>query len=79
MRSNFTVLVARVLTKNMPFFGKFAAGMVKNIKHQYYHETSQKSEVVGPLVSLLQYFHSYKIKFGFLWEYFPNVKQSMMT
>ena len=49
--SNFTVLVARVLKKHMPFFKKFATGVTKHIKHEHYAETSQKSEVVSHYVN----------------------------
>ncbi len=49
VKTNFVVLVARVLQKHMPFFKHFAAGMLRHIKHEHYLETSQKSEVVSVL------------------------------
>lgn len=55
MKSNFVVLVARILRKHMPFFKKFAVGMLSHIKHQHYLEASQKSEVV----SVLKYVPTY--------------------
>lgn len=53
MKSNFVILIARVLRKHMPFFKKFAAGMLRHIKHDHYAETSQKSEIVSGLSILI--------------------------
>ena len=47
LQDNFTIHVSRVLKKYMPFFEKFASGMERHIKHKFYKETSQKSEVVS--------------------------------
>ena len=43
----FAILASRVLKKYKPFFICFASGLEKHIKHKYYHEMSQKSEVVS--------------------------------
>ena len=43
---NFTYIFTRVLKRHVPFVKKYAAGLDKHTKHQYYDELSQKSEVV---------------------------------
>lgn len=43
----FGVHVAKVLKKCMPFFEKFGKGLEKHLKHVYYREMSQKSEVMS--------------------------------
>ena len=45
--NKLTFLVARVLKQYMPFFEKFGAGLEKHIRHKFYEETGQKSEVVS--------------------------------
>ena len=52
----FSVHVARVLKKFMPFFAKFGNGLARHIQHQYSSEMSQKSEVVGENSFILIYF-----------------------
>lgn len=52
---NFTILAGRVLKKYMQFFTNFAFGLARHIKHQYYEEMSQKSEVVS-IVLCFQFF-----------------------
>lgn len=47
IRSNFGILIGRVLKKHFKFFSEFATGVVKHIKHDHYEEMSQKSEVVS--------------------------------
>ena len=44
---NFSHHVARVLKEYMPFFSSFGSGLERHIRHQYYEEMSQKSEVVS--------------------------------
>ena len=43
----FSIHVARVLKKFFPFFAKFGQGLEQHIKHDFFKEMSQKSEVVG--------------------------------
>ena len=47
LRTNYSILIARVLRKHMPFFKKFGAGLERHIRHEYYEEMSTKSEVVS--------------------------------
>lgn len=47
IQDNFTILISRVLSKNFPFFEKFATGVPKHIEHKYYKELSKKSEIVS--------------------------------
>lgn len=47
LKKNFTLLMCQTLKKYMPFFGKFATGISRHIKHEYFAEMSQKSEVVS--------------------------------
>lgn len=51
LKSNFIILLCRILKKYMPYFKKFASG-VGHIKHEYYSEMPQKSEVVSSYVYL---------------------------
>ena len=44
--SDFTIIVGRVLRKHFSSFNKFGSGIQRHIRHQYYPEMSQKSEVV---------------------------------
>ena len=43
---NFGILFARTLKKHMPYFAEFGKGIERHIQHEFYHEMSQKSEVV---------------------------------
>ena len=45
--TNYSILIARVLRKHMPFFKEFGAGLERHIRHEYYEEMSAKSEVVS--------------------------------
>ena len=47
LTKNFSFQVARVLKQYMPFFEKFGAGLEKHIRHKFYEEMGQKSEVVS--------------------------------
>ena len=47
LTKHFSFLVARVLKQYMPFFEKFGAGLEKHIRHKFYEEMGQKSEVVS--------------------------------
>ena len=47
IKSNFGILIGRVLKKHFKFFSEFATGVVKHIKHDHYEEMSQKSVVVS--------------------------------
>lgn len=47
LTKNFSILVARVLKQSMPFFEKFGSGLERHIRHNYYEEMGQKSEVVS--------------------------------
>ena len=47
LTKNFTHHVARILKEYMPFFSSFGSGLETHIRHQYYEEMSQKSEVVS--------------------------------
>ena len=51
LKSNFVVTIARVLKKHCPFFKKFGSAVQRHIKHQYYSEMSQKSEVVSIIIA----------------------------
>ena len=47
LRTNYSILIARVLRKHMPFFKEFGVGLERHIRHEYYEEMSAKSEVVS--------------------------------
>lgn len=47
LTKNFTHHVVRILKEYMPFFSSFGSGLERHIRHQYYEEMSQKSEVVS--------------------------------
>ena len=47
LKTNFAVLVGRVLKKHMPFFATYGSGLESHIKHVYYKEMAQKSKVVS--------------------------------
>ena len=47
MKGLFSIHVARVLIKFMPFFAKFCSGLERHIKHDFFEQMSQKSEVVS--------------------------------
>ena len=47
MKELFSIHIARVLKKFMPFFAKFGSGLERHIKHDFFKEMSQKSEVVS--------------------------------
>lgn len=42
LRSNMSILIARILKKHLPFFVKFGAGVQRHILHHFYLEMSQK-------------------------------------
>ena len=51
MKKNFTTLVSRIITKNMPFFNTSFSDVINwHIKYKYYSEMSKKSEVVSDLL-----------------------------
>ena len=47
LTKNFTHHVARILKEYMPFFSSFGSDLERHIRHQYYEEMSQKSEIVS--------------------------------
>ena len=47
LRSNFVILVSRILVENMPQLSKYAVFVTKNIEHKYSSEMSTKSNVVS--------------------------------
>lgn len=47
LQKNFSILFAWILKKYIPFFAKFGTGLERHIQHEFYHEMSQKSEVVS--------------------------------
>ena len=47
LQKNFAILIARTLTKHMPFFKKFWSGRERHLVHKQYEEMSAKSEVVS--------------------------------
>lgn len=47
MHNNYSILIARVLRKHMPFLKKFGAGLERHIRHEFYEDMSAKSEVVS--------------------------------
>ena len=44
---NFGILFARTLKKHMPYLAEFGKGIERHIQHEFYHEMSQKWEVVS--------------------------------
>ena len=51
--SNFSVLVSRVLVKEIPYFTSTFEGVVtEHIKHLHYDEMAKKSEIVSVYVSV---------------------------
>ena len=44
---NFSILIARILKKYMPFFQEIGDGLERHIQHEYSHEMSLKSEIVS--------------------------------
>ena len=53
---NFSHHVARVLKEYMPSFSSFGSGLERHIRHRYYEEMSQKSEVVSCVSKNIVYF-----------------------
>ena len=51
LQKNFAILIARTLTKHMPFFKKFGSGLERHLVHERYEEMSAKSEVVSVFIS----------------------------
>lgn len=47
LKSNFAILVARVLKKHLPFFARFGSSLEQHISHLHTKEMSAKSEVVS--------------------------------
>jgi L1 cell adhesion molecule like protein len=47
LTKNFSQHVVRILKEYMPFFSSFGSGLERHIRHKYYEEMSQKSEVVS--------------------------------
>ena len=47
LTENFAYHVARVLKQHMPFFSTYGSGLERHIRHRFYEEMSQKSEVVS--------------------------------
>jgi len=48
LKKNFTVLVSRVISSNMPFFNKGFRDVIDwHINHPYHKEMSKKSDVVS--------------------------------
>ena len=70
MRTNFSILIARVLRKHMPFFKEFGVGLERHIRHEFYEEMSAKSEVVSVLMyyslncELWSYYFIYRLHLG---------------
>ena len=62
MKSNFGVLVGRVLMKHIPYFKKFGHGLERHIMHEYSEEMSKKSEVVSVRLKVCYCF--YTIDYG---------------
>lgn len=52
IETNFVILIQRVLKKHFSFFKTFCSKVVKHIKHRYYKERAQKSEVVWESVCI---------------------------
>ena len=53
LKENFSVLVSRILVQYLPFFNLAFNDIVDwHLKHQYYNEMSQKSEVVSMHLSI---------------------------
>ena len=52
LKTNFAVLIGRVLKKHMPFFATYGSGLESHIKHVYYKEMAQKSKVVSCYMSI---------------------------
>ena len=51
LQKNFAILIARTLTKHMPFFKKFGSGLERHLVHERYEEMSAKSEVVSVYIT----------------------------
>ena len=51
---NFSHHAARVLKEYMPFFSSFGSGLERHIRHCYYEEMLQKSEVVSTVATCLK-------------------------
>ena len=47
LQKNFTVLMARVICKYVPFFSRYGQAVERHIKHEYSREMSLKSVVVS--------------------------------
>ena len=52
LKTNFAILVGRLLKKHMPFFATYGSGLQSHIKHVYYKEMAQKSKVVSCYMSI---------------------------
>lgn len=53
LRTNYSILIAQVLMKHMPFFKEFGRGVERHIRHEYYKEMCAKSEVVSTVVIIV--------------------------
>ena len=52
MTKNLSILVARILKQYAPFFEKFGSGLERHIRHKFYEQMDQKSEIVSLLIIL---------------------------
>lgn len=54
LQNNFAILIARTLTRHMPYFKKFGSRLEHHLLHERYVEMSTKSEVVGIQIAIEQ-------------------------
>lgn len=70
LKHNFSIMIARVLKKYMPYFKKFGSGLERHIRHEYYEEMSMKSKVVSTFSILVLIVIIYNEWYRFLWASF---------
>ena len=72
LRSNFSILIGRILMKYIPFFEKFGQDCLeRHIMHEYSEEMSKKSEVVckpsfAQYFSIINYYYFHRFLLEFI-------------
>ena len=52
LKTNFAVLIGRVLKKHMPFFATYGSGLESHIKHVYYKEMAHEHQLLYMPISV---------------------------
>ena len=60
LQTNFAILIARTLTRYMPYFKKFGSGLERHLVHERYEEMSAKAEVVSQIAIERESIHQHQ-------------------